>query len=488
MNNSIISCNWIRGSGAYSPSMNNSSITSFVLGNPVTINCNDIDNTYEGLVIHGPTNSNASSSLVGGNNFRNHFNALHLTSSAIIGQQIRTGNLWFNTPLTVLGTQGKNAIYDNVNNAAAFEIIVNPNTSIANADPEPDPIYVEPSGWITPDTTNLPNFECIVAQYCNQFNIASNNEGELDEEVMDESINNYPYTPETIWMLQSELYARLSRDSILLNSDSLYQAFYNNMQNDNIALFENVNEELQTAYDLDPAVYANLVQNNSNLNVLIDDLSAKMEQLNDESLSTEALASLQAEIASLQSSIQTLVEYNNNAIELAQTSQTLTVSNVEAVNNGIVSSETVELNEQEVNEIYLNTFAENVFEFSPAQENSLLSIANQCPMAGGPAVFKARALYAQIDPQQSFDDALLCLQQGILLREGKDDIHSAFKVYPNPTNNLLNIEYTIDTESKASISIYNTVGNFVLEKELDTKATNISYHLKSLIMVFTTTK
>ena len=172
----------------------------------------------------------------------------------------------------------------------------------------------------------------------------------------------------------------------------------------------------------------------------------------------------------MQSSIQTLVEYNNNAIELAQTSQTLTVSNVEAVNNGIVSSETVELNEQEVNEIYLNTFAENVFEFSPAQENSLLSIANQCPMAGGPAVFKARALYAQIDPQQSFDDALLCLQQGILLREGKDDIHSAFKVYPNPTNNLLNIEYTIDTESKASISIYNTVGNFVLEKELDTKA------------------
>ena len=256
--NSIISCNWIRGSGAFTPSMNNSSITSFVLGNPVTINCNDFDNTYEGLVIHGPTNSNASSSLVGGNNFRNHFNALHLTSSAIIGQQIRTGNLWFNTPLTVGGTQGKNAIYDDPIKASNYEIIVNPNTSIANATPLPSSNFIEPSAWVRPDpadpTNSIPNRECVAVQYCNQFNIASNNEGELDEEVMDESINNYPYTPETIWMLQSELYARLSRDSILLNSDSLYQAFYNNMQNDNIALFENVNEELQTAYDLDPAV------------------------------------------------------------------------------------------------------------------------------------------------------------------------------------------------------------------------------------------
>ena len=93
-------------------------------------------------------------------------------------------------------------------------------------------------------------------------------------------------------------------------------------------------------------------------------------------------------------------------------------------------------------------------------------------MAGGPAVFKARALYAQIDPQQSYDDAILCLQQGLLLREQKEDENvQIIKVYPNPTTGLVTIIYKTHDESNVSFKLYSTMGEILFSENLNNNQT-----------------
>ncbi|MBK8950418.1 MAG: hypothetical protein IPM68_16665 [Flavobacteriales bacterium] len=69
-----------------------------------------------------------------------------------------------------------------------------------------------------------------------------------------------------------------------------------------------------------------------------------------------------------------------------------------------------------MNEIHLATIGKDVDIFSTTQAGALFDIANQCPMIGGNAVFKARSLYWLIDDNYDFDDLLLCLSYGIVVK------------------------------------------------------------------------
>jgi hypothetical protein len=60
------------------------------------------------------------------------------------------------------------------------------------------------------------------------------------------------------------------------------------------------------------------------------------------------------------------------------------------------------------------------------------------PIAGGPAVYRARSLYFLIDPEMVYDDELTCIQNGYLYRTSKNITHNS-KLYPNPASNEITI-------------------------------------------------
>ena len=74
----------------------------------------------------------------------------------------------------------------------------------------------------------------------------------------------------------------------------------------------------------------------------------------------------------------------------------LTIGSVKAANATVGTSETIEQNEKQVNNVYLSTIAKSIDGFTADQVSALFDIANQCPMVGGNAVYRARALYALI--------------------------------------------------------------------------------------------
>ncbi len=151
------------------------------------------------------------------------------------------------------------------------------------------------------------------------------------------------------------------------------------------------------------------------------------------------------------------------ALELAANSRILAADNVKASNAALGTSELIESNQKQVNDIYLGTVAKDVGTFTPAQATQLFDIANQCPMLGGNSVFRARALYSLIDDTQDFDDPLLCLQQGIIVRSLAASDVQAVAVVPNPTTDEASLVLTEEWEEPGIFIVYDALGAEVLQ-------------------------
>jgi len=87
-----------------------------------------------------------------------------------------------------------------------------------------------------------------------------------------------------------------------------------------------------------------------------------------------------------------------------------------------------------------------------------------------------------LDPEKTYNDELICLNQGILYRQQKPkQLQSAFSLYPNPAHESVTLRYDIAEEQKSQIVIRNSIGQYVYfsvlsmeEKEVEIKLHNLS--------------
>jgi hypothetical protein len=128
-------------------------------------------------------------------------------------------------------------------------------------------------------------------------------------------------------------------------------------------------------------------------------------------------------------------------------------------NNNVVTQTLIEFNQQLVNEIYLETWAQEIG-IDSVQASMLESIALLTPYVGGNAVFTARVML-DLDP----------FNHGLPYRMAKDStLIPSLKVafYPNPANGLLTMEF-LDAFPKTDgqFEIFDLQGRKVLEKCVD---------------------
>jgi hypothetical protein len=107
-------------------------------------------------------------------------------------------------------------------------------------------------------------------------------------------------------------------------------------------------------------------------------------------------------------------------------------------------------------------------------ESTIFPIANQCILAGGKAVLRARMLYGYINSQYYFDDYALCAQAGLLLRKKQGDIHLT-KVYPNPADAMLEVELF---EPCLRLELIDQVGKIV--SSINCQSNNLKYKLSTM--------
>lgn len=170
--------------------------------------------------------------------------------------------------------------------------------------------------------------------------------------------------------------------------------------------------------------------------------------------------------------------YNRNVFNIADSSLVLTADKIRMVNESMYTSETIEINEQVVNEIYLSVLGQDQIQFSEDVIAQLEIIAAQCPLAGGNAVFRARAILSLITGETQYDDVNICLQAGIILRESAKKITS--NLYPNPANNTVTLVYELPEGSTAELLLFNSVGMLQWKQQLDIGMTQMNFSTEQL--------
>jgi hypothetical protein len=81
------------------------------------------------------------------------------------------------------------------------------------------------------------------------------------------------------------------------------------------------------------------------------------------------------------------------------------------------------------------------------------------------------------DPEKTYNDEAICLNQGLLYRKGKTDkTLAAFSLFPNPAGESITLRYEIAEEQKSNVVIRNSIGQRVYfsilssgEKEMEIK-------------------
>jgi len=114
-----------------------------------------------------------------------------------------------------------------------------------------------------------------------------------------------------------------------------------------------------------------------------------------------------------------------------------------------------------------NTIAKGIYSFTASQKNDLIRIGGQCPMIGGNAVFRARALLALINSSLNYDDFDLCANTGINLKQNISySKNIKARIYPNPANEKATLDYEIPNDSKGEFNLFSITGQNLISINL----------------------
>ncbi len=133
-----------------------------------------------------------------------------------------------------------------------------------------------------------------------------------------------------------------------------------------------------------------------------------------------------------------------------------------------------------MNAIYLTTIGKGVEVFAQEQTTTLFDIANQCPMLGGNAVFKARALYGLVDETYSFDDSTLCALHGIEVKRLAAPKPNAVAVIPSPAVNEATLVLTDRLDGPIAFVLYDALGAEAMRLTIPAETPRFSFSTTSL--------
>ncbi len=384
-------------------------------------------------------------------------------------QPTHDGNIW--DPTSFAGSTLA-AKCDNPNYASNSQVLVD-QQYCGSAYFAYMPPSMDPTNWFLPDPSThhvCEDFECDRLSaipngtYCHPGSIIDlyplielwkNDE---DKRIAMDSIRFDNFDDEMKWTLGKYLFEKLVDNPAMRDTDTTMYNFYIDKLGSPIEKFSEVNLSIENLPQPEQVLKERVDQYQLQIDSNMVRVSAFNELLNGGLLTEPEIAQTNADINQLNQQTDYLQNYINAASDQIMQARIVDATTVMQLNYGIITTATIEDNQQLVNDIYLKVIAEGSIEFTPAQESTLFDIAIQCPVSGGKAVYQARSMYSIIDPEQQYDDSYTCLQEGIVLRKGHSNqtiTGSAF-VYPNPAKDEATLVYNIGEDG--TFEIFNSLG------------------------------
>lgn len=424
------------------------------------ITCNNLDNTETGIRFSGAsTNTN-----VVGNGFDRHNIGLYYRQSAVVnsnddisqtGDQYGAGNEWYadNYGDAAARHDGENGM---VELSRYFVHVLStsgspfypPSISKPNAteewfvfDPQAEPTDCE-------EILDLPENTYFVS-------------GE-SEQIAQGQISAGYYTDPVRYQAQMQLYESLTMDTTLAwqNNpvlDSFYQAVTTSSIGDYYFMEQQITNWLEPGGQIvnDIAYYDELIYDH------LDNLRDLQQQVN--------TANTPADSAAFKSTMDAVAlqldTAYHNRIYLEDIYDSVRIANAQQIrtlNNGLSATEVFEVNTRTVNDIYLSSIINGGI--TSSEKSTLQSIAGECPLLGGPAVYKSRAILADTTV---YDDSDLCLQQGLQFREAlvEEIMYTDIELSPNPASDAVNVLHSEDA-IPTEVQVFDLQGRRVLSASL----------------------
>ncbi len=245
--------------------------------------------------------------------------------------------------------------------------------------------------------------------------------------------------------------------------------FYINKQGTAISSFKTIDNQKTALFSSSSLLDSLLNQNTISRNVLLAAIQIQLDVMDsamanyDTANANNAIEAIELLFSDLE-----MVSYNGDSLFMDNwVLRNNSADPVIALNSAISVSDITESNEKSLNEIGLMTIAKHNSQFTSVQLSILESIANQCPVSGGQAVFRARAILALVNPNQHYDDRDICEPfGGIRIKNNSNSKLLACKVYPNPAMNSVTLEISDNNLGKVEFSLMNATGQKLLSKSL----------------------
>lgn len=150
-------------------------------------------------------------------------------------------------------------------------------------------------------------------------------------------------------------------------------------------------------------------------------------------------------------------------------------SDAQVLNSGISPANTMEINRQTVNDIYMNSWAAGRFDLTDDEYNTLYGIAAQQPVLGGSGVYSARVMVGE--PVTNLSSARM---MGGNNNNTTPKTNVIGLIYPDPVSDIANIDYAISTEDNLMLTVFGITGNKLMELKLDNKSQHYSFSTQQL--------
>jgi hypothetical protein len=163
-----------------------------------------------------------------------------------------------------------------------------------------------------------------------------------------------------------------------------------------------------------------------------------------------------------------MLNHNKQELHYAGTQQSQSSSLTQAaLLNSLVTTDSIyDENERFINELFLSTVAQGNLPDDELDIEQLWSIATQCPLQGGDAVFRARSIYRLFDPLIYFPDDSLCQSDTLELRQPlkaeKQLPALTYRLFPNPSSGQApQVSFSKSLSQPATVQVFRANGSVV---------------------------
>ena len=377
-----------------------------------TISCNTVQKTYTGIGFMG-TCIGGSGTNLHSNDIGEHNIGLYYKGTATrVDEQRYKGNSWYYNNYSVFGAWDEDLTW-----AATDRYSVDqtgprfPNGSALTNHPTPNTNQIISEVWplvfIKDDIGADEN--CGHQLLPNEITCGigtGGGDGGSDRRAALNLEGSQDFDEETKWKTRERLYEKLLNEPNYLDSDTVYVNFFQQMTGSYLKQIAQLNKNKDEIYINSQSMLQTINTRTLQINLNTTQIAKCDSLLHLDGISTAVVDSLKLARYNIVQNTSQLLNQNNADLALVKTAKENRSDVLNADNAMINSSKIYEQNEKQINEAYLQMIYKDHLELLPNFSSQILSIAAQCPLSGGPAVYKARTLAALIDPDLRYDDQL----------------------------------------------------------------------------------